>query len=127
MFWCAAKGTGSSGLLALTGLSHLGYSRGTMTTWVIISWVFVAILTAVNVFVFLKLKKASEQMMKMAFPGSKNMNEAMSQMQKMMSGGGGMPPNLGALMGQMNNPQMQAQMKAAMDMLAKMQQGSKRR
>jgi hypothetical protein len=38
-----------------------------------------------------------------------------------------MPPNLGALMGQMNNPQMQAQMKAAMDMLAKMQQGSKGR
>ena len=111
----------------MTGVDLLGYARGTMTTWVIISWVFVAILTAVNVFVFLKLKKASEQMMKMAFPGSKNMGDAMNQMQKMMSGAGGMPPNLGALMGQMNNPQMQAQMKAAMDMLAKMQQGSKGR
>ena len=84
----------------------------------------VAILTAINVFVFIKLKKASEQMMKMAFPNSKNMGDAMSQMQNMMSGmggKGGMPPNLGALMGQMNNPNMQAQMKAAMDMLSKMQ------
>ena len=99
-----------------------------MNTWVIISWVFVAILTAVNVFVFLKLKSASEQMMKMAFPKAKNMNDAMSQMQGMMggmgggAGAGGMPPNLEALMGQMNNPKMQAQMKAAMDMLGKMQQ-----
>jgi hypothetical protein len=99
-----------------------------MTTWVIVSWVFVAILTAVNVFVFIKLKKASDQMMKMAFPNAKNMGDAMSQMQKMMGGGaGGMPPNLGALMNQMNNPQMQAQMKAAMDMLSKMQQGTKGR
>ncbi len=98
-----------------------------MTTWIIISWVLVAILTSVNIFVFLKLKKASEQMMKMAFPNSKNMGDAMSQMQNMMGGAGGMPPNLGALMGQMNNPQMQQQMKAAMDMLAKMQQGGKGR
>jgi hypothetical protein len=98
-----------------------------MTTWIIVSWVFVAIFTAVNVFAFIKLKQASEQMMKMAFPGAKNMTEAMSQMQNMMSGKGGMPPNLGAMMGQMNSPQMQAQMKAAMDMLAKMQQGQKRR
>ena len=85
----------------------------------------VALLTTVNIFVFLKLKKASEQMMKMAFPNSKGMGDAMSQMQNMMSGmggKGGMPSNLGALMGQMNNPNMQNQMKAAMDMLAKMQQ-----
>ncbi len=70
-------------------------------------------------------------MMKMAFPNSKNMGDAMSQMQNMMSGmgggKGGVPPNLGALMGQMNNPNMQAQMKAAMDMLGKMQQNQKRR
>ena len=102
-----------------------------MTTWIIISWVFVAILTAVNVFVFLKLKKAGDQMLKAAFPGSKNMGDAMSQMQNMMSGmgggKGGMPPNLQALMGQMNNPNMQAQMKSAMDMLAKMQNNQKRR
>jgi uncharacterized protein YjgD (DUF1641 family) len=38
-----------------------------------------------------------------------------------------MPPNLGALMGQMNQPQMQAQMKAAMEMLSKMQQNGPRR
>jgi hypothetical protein len=105
-----------------------------MTTWVIVSWIFVAILTAVNVFVFLKLKKASEQMMKMAFPNAKNMSDVMSQMgqmqgqmQGMMGGKGGMPPNLAALMGQMNQPQMQAQMKAAMEMLSKMQQGQGRR
>ncbi|MBC7397649.1 MAG: hypothetical protein H7333_09425 [Bdellovibrionales bacterium] len=109
-----------------------------MNTWVIISWVLVAILTAVNIFVFFKLKGASEQMMKMAFPKAKNMNDAMSQMQGMMGGmgmgggagkagvpGAGMPPNLEALMGQMNNPKMQAQMKAAMEMLGKMQQNGK--
>jgi hypothetical protein len=105
-----------------------------MTTWVIISWIFVALLTAVNVFVFLKLKKAGDQMMKMAFPNAKNMNEAMSQAQNMMGGMGGlggaggkagMPPNMEALMGQMNNPKMQQQMKAAMDMLSKMQTNTK--
>jgi hypothetical protein len=101
-----------------------------MTTWVVISWIFVAILTAVNVFVFLKLKKASDQMMKMAFPGSKNMTDAMAQMQNMMGGMGGkagMPPNLAAMMGQLNQPQMQAQMKAAMEMLSKMQGSGKGR
>jgi hypothetical protein len=101
-----------------------------MTTWVIISWVMVAILTSINVFVFLKLKKASDQMMKMAFPKANNMGDAMAQMQKMMGGmggAGGMPPNLGALMGQMNNPQMQAQMKAAMEMLGKMQGGGRKK
>ena len=103
--------------------------------WIIVSWVFVGILTAINIFVFLKLKKASEQMMKMAFPNAKNMNEALSQMQNMMSGMGGMGrggkpgqgmPDMSALMGQMNNPNMQAQMKKAMDMLAQMQKNQKR-
>jgi len=102
--------------------------------WIIVSWVFVGILTAVNVFVFLKLKKASEQMMKMAFPNAKNMNDALSQMQGMMGGMGGMGakpgqqgmPDMSALMGQMNNPNMQAQMKKAMDMLAQMQKNQKR-
>ncbi len=56
-----------------------------MTTWVIISWVAVAIFTGVNIFVFLKLKKASEQMMKAAFPGAKNMQAAVQQMQSMMN------------------------------------------
>ena len=98
--------------------------------WLYVGWFFVIILTAVNVFVFLKLKKASEQMMKMAFPNSKNMNDAVAQMQGMMSGmggKGGMPPNMQALMGQMNNPNMQAQMKAAMDMLGKMQQNQRKK
>jgi uncharacterized protein YjgD (DUF1641 family) len=90
-----------------------------MNYWIIASWVFVALFTAVNVFVFLKLKQASDQMMKMVAPGSKNMQDAVAQMQNMMGGRGGQP-NLQALMSQMNNPQMQAQMKAAMDMLSKM-------
>ena len=101
-----------------------------MNTWVIVSWVFVAIFTAINVFVFLKLKGASDQMMKMVAPGAKNMNDAVAQMQGMMGGAGGKagaPPNMAALMGQMNNPNMQAQMKAAMDMLSKMQQNQKKR
>ena len=90
-----------------------------MTTWVIISWIFVAVFTAVNIFVFIKLKKASEQMMKMAFPGAKNMGEAMNQMQGMLKGMGGMGGmgNMGGRGGNMN-----PQMKAAMDMLAQMQQ-----
>jgi hypothetical protein len=96
-----------------------------MNYWIIASWVFVAIFTAVNVFFFLKLKQASEQMMKMVAPGAKNMNDAVAQMQNMMGGLGGMggrgQPDLQALMAQMNNPNMQAQMKAAMDMLSKMQ------
>ncbi len=107
-----------------------------MTTWVIISWVFVAILTGVNIFVFMKLKSASDQMMKMAFPNAKGTGDAMAQMQKMMGsmggmpgagGKAGMPPNLEAMMSQMNNPKMQAQMKTAMEMLSKMQQGGGKR
>lgn len=93
----------------------------------IISWVFVALLTAGNVFFFLKLKKASEQMMKMAFPGSKNMGDAMMQMQKMMQGVGGRGgfPG-GPAMGGMGGKDMQAQMKAAMDMLAQIQKNSRK-
>ena len=57
-----------------------------MSTWIILSWIFVAVLTAINIFVFLKLKQATDQMMKMAFPGAKNMNEAMAKMQQMAKG-----------------------------------------
>jgi hypothetical protein len=97
--------------------------------WVILSWVFVAILTAINIFLFLKLKQASEQMMKMAFPGAKNMNEAMGKMQQMMQGmqgmqglpRGGRPGAAG-----MGGNNMDAQLRAAMDMLQKMQKGGKR-
>ena len=106
-----------------------------MSTWGIISWIFVAVLTAINIFLFLKLKGASEQMMKMAFPGAKDMGAAMEQMQKMMGGmgaGGGMPGRGG--MPQMGRGQIKgasgknqdAQLKAAMDMLANIQKGNKR-
>jgi hypothetical protein len=61
-----------------------------MSIWTILSWVGLAILTAINVFVFLKLKQAAEQMMQVAFPGAKNMQEAMARMQAQMGGMGGM-------------------------------------
>ncbi|MBC7385575.1 MAG: hypothetical protein H7301_05335 [Cryobacterium sp.] len=89
-----------------------------MSTWVIISWVFVFILTAVNVFIFLKLKGASEQMLKMAFPNAKNMNEALGQMQKMMGGMGGKMPNMGGMKG--GNGNVDAQLQQAMAMLKNM-------
>ncbi|OFZ19688.1 MAG: hypothetical protein A2X94_16670 [Bdellovibrionales bacterium GWB1_55_8] len=99
-----------------------------MSTWIIISWVLVAILTAINIVVFLQLKKASEQMMKMAFPGAKNMNEAvagMQQMMKGMQGRGGRGPGFpaGPARGGASDPQL----KAAMDMLQQMQKGGKKR
>ena len=92
-----------------------------MSTWVIVSWVLVAILTGLNVFIFLKLKQASEQMLEIAFPGAKDMNDALRQMQSMtskMRGAGsrgpGRPamPNLGG-----GKTPMDAQLKAAMDLL----------
>ncbi len=90
-----------------------------MSTWIIVSWVCVAIITGINIFLFIKLKSASEQMLKMAFPNAKNMGEAMSQMQSMMGGMGGMP-NMGNMMGK-GFPQAggksDAQLKAAMEML----------
>jgi uncharacterized protein YneF (UPF0154 family) len=114
-----------------------------MKTWVIVSWVFVAILTGVNIYVFLKLKQASEQMLKMAFPNAKNMNEALEQMQKMMGGlGGAGMAGAGARGGRPgvfpNHPLLtggsagagkkgapsEAQLKAAMDLLKK--QGGKK-
>src|SRR5476649_1705462 len=116
-----------------------------MSFWVIVSWVCVLILTGINVFIFLKLKQASEQMLKMAFPNAKNMNEALAGMQGMMSGmqgmmgGAGRPgagggnPFAGAGGGGIANSfgaksvakaggkkGQDAQLKAAMDMLNKM-------
>lgn len=96
-----------------------------MSTWVIVSWVGVAILTGINIFVFLKLKKASEQMLKSMFPGM-DMSQALGQMQKMMGGmprggraanpfGGGMPQG------------GDAQLKNAMAMLQRMQQQQKKK
>ena len=103
-------------------IKSLSYGRS-MNYWVIASWVLVAILTGINVFVFLKLKGASEQMMKMAFPGAKDMNQAMAQMQKMMggmSGGRGGSPFSGGGRGPSGGNQ-NAQLQAAMDMLKQMQ------
>ncbi len=109
---------------ASTGHSPHVVAKGfSMSFWVIISWIFVAILTGVNVFVFLKLKEASEQMMKMAFPGAKNMNEAMSRMQGMM---GQMSGSRGPGRPGVGGQNMDAQLKAAMDMLQNMKKGNKR-
>ena len=109
-----------------------------MSFWVILSWVFVLLLTGVNVFIFLKLKQASEQMLKMAFPNAKNMNEALAGMQGMMGGmkagpGGarsaGIAKSFGSVPGGrgLTGPSAagggknsDAQLKAAMDMLNKM-------
>ncbi|MEK6704280.1 MAG: hypothetical protein AABZ06_00665 [Bdellovibrionota bacterium] len=90
-----------------------------MSTLVIISWIFVAIFTAINIFIFLKLKNASDQMMKMMFPGAKNMNEALASMQKMMQGfGSGGGPFAGK--------NMDVQLRSAMEMLQKAQKNPKR-
>lgn len=56
--------------------------------------------------------------MKMAFPGSKNMADAMTQMQAMMGGMKGRP-GMGA--GQAGGANLNAQMKMAMDLLQQMQ------
>lgn len=96
-----------------------------MSTWVIISWVAVAVMTAINVFVFLKLKQASEQMLKMAFPNAKNMNEAMGMMQTMMGGlqsaraAGSRGPGVPA-------QSMDPKLRAAMDMLKNMQKQNRK-
>ena len=103
-----------------------------MSIWIILSWVFVLILTVINVIVFLKLKQATEQMMQMAFPGTKNMGDALAKMQKMTQGMG-MGPGMGQGMNRGpksvagGSGQMDAQLKAAMDMLQKMQQKGGRR
>lgn len=98
-----------------------------MSAWVIVSWVAVAVLTGINVFVFLKLKGASEQMLMSAFPGAKDMNDALGQMQNMMKaaqkgrphpmanramGGKKMASRAGA---------QEAQLQAALQMLQNMQ------
>lgn len=92
-----------------------------MNYWIIASWVFVLILTLGNVFFFLKLKKASEQMLKMAFPKAKNMNEALSQMQGMMGQFKGMAGKKGNPFGNAGGGKkdMDAQLKKAMELLQK--------
>jgi hypothetical protein len=93
-----------------------------MSFWIITSWVLVAVLTGANVFVFMKLKGASEQMLQMAFPGAKDMGEAMKRMQQMAGQMGGRGPGRPGM-----PPGGDAQLKAAMQMLQQMQQkGGKR-
>lgn len=84
------------------------------------SWVGVLVMTAINVFIFLKLKTATEQMLKTAFPGAKNMTDAMAQAQKMMGvfGGG---------MGGARGGKSEDQLKNAMKMLQQMQKNNQRR
>ena len=86
-----------------------------MSMWVAVSWVFVLFLTGVNIFIFLKLKSASEQMLKMAFPGTKNMAEALGKMQNLM----GPMPGMGGKPVIAANPE--AQLKSAMEMLKQIQ------
>lgn len=94
-------------------------------------------LTAVNVFIFLKLKQASEQMLQMAFPGARDMNDALGRMQQMMKGasrggsqGFGHPGQRQGgqrvAAGGGGGGKMDSQLKAAMEMLQKMQKTGKR-
>ena len=86
-----------------------------MSIWTILSWVGVALLSAVNVFIFLKLKQAAEQMMQVAFPGAKNMQDAMARMQGMMGGMRGMPTG-----GRPGAGGKDAQLRQAIEMLQNM-------
>ena len=85
-----------------------------MSTWTILSWVGVAILTGVNIFIFIKLKTAAEQMLSVAFPGAKNMSEAMQRMQAQMGAMGG---QMGGLKGVQGKPGQDAQLRQAMALL----------
>ena len=80
-----------------------------MSIWTILSWGGLAVLTAINVVIFLKLKQAAEQMMKVAFPGAKNMQEAMAKMQAQMGAMRGGRPGAGG--------NKDAQLRQAMEML----------
>ncbi|HTL11501.1 MAG TPA: hypothetical protein VL588_03385 [Bdellovibrionota bacterium] len=97
-----------------------------MSTWVIISWVAVALLTGVNIFAFLQLKKASEEMLKAAFPGARDVNDALSKMQDMMKNAqrGRPHPMLARSMGKKVGAKaagQEAQLQAALTMLQNMQ------
>ena len=93
-----------------------------MSMWIAISWFFVFFLTGVNIFIFLKLKSASEQMLKMAFPGTKNMAEALGKMQNLM----GPMPGFGGKPGAAAPANPEAQLKNAMEMLKQIQKNNRR-
>jgi hypothetical protein len=98
-----------------------------MSFWIITSWVFVALLTGINVFIFMKLKTASEQMLQMAFPGAKDMGEAMKKMQGMMGSMGAQGGRGGRGPGMPGGGNQDQQLKQAMQMLQQMQgKGPKR-
>jgi hypothetical protein len=86
-----------------------------MSIWIIVSWVFVALLTAVNVVIFLKLKGASEQMLKMM--GSMGAMGGMGG----LGAGMKMPPGGVRRGGPQSGQNMDAQLKQAMQMLQNMQ------
>jgi hypothetical protein len=97
-----------------------------MSIWIILSWVFVLILTAINVFLFFKLKDAGEQMIKMAFPGAKNMTDALGKMQQMMQGIQGLQGmQKGGGLGGFGGSTGDAKLKAAMNLLQNMQKTGK--
>lgn len=102
-----------------------------MSTWVIISWIAVGILTFINIAVFLQLKKASTQMMQAMFPGAKDMNDAVAQMQNMMRGaqrGRPHPMMGGRMVGKKARSKVQAQeaqLQQAMQLLQNMQKPKK--
>lgn len=80
-----------------------------MSIWTFVSWIGVVVLTGVNIFIFLKLKQAAEQMMQVAFPGAKNMQDAMARMQS----------QLGAMRGSSSGRDAgkEAQLRQAIEML----------
>lgn len=85
--------------------------------WTVFSWVFVAGLTAINVFIFLKFKKVTEDMMKSVMPGFKfgDLGPMMAQAQKMMQGlGSGSSTSAGAGVSQSAASPFEAQMRAAL-------------
>jgi hypothetical protein len=95
-----------------------------MSVWSILSWVFLGLLTAINIFIFVKLQKTMKSMMSQMFPGATSMEDAaakvgsMMQMFSSMSGGPGMPKNLGNV--------NQKSLNDALNMLNKLQQRNKR-
>lgn len=95
-----------------------------MSFWVILSWVGVAIMTAANIWVFLKLKSTAEQMVKSAFPNAKSMTEAMSQMQKMMGAFQNRSPFGGGFGGM--NANSDQNLKQALEMLQNLKQTPKK-
>jgi hypothetical protein len=94
-----------------------------MSFWNILNWVLVVALTGINIFIFLKLKAVSEQVLKSMFPGAKNTNDALAKMNDMMKM---MPSMMGMMGGKTGTPNMDSkQLDAAMKLLSKFQQNQK--